>query len=129
MYKFIATMLMALLLGGCVTVTEPKEALVRISGVVTFKEATLLPPNSSILVAIIDADSPGVILEQRDYQVAKLPVPFFFTVPEELVDRKANYVVWAAVRVEDKILLRTQKSYPVINNGVLNTTVLVEPVR
>ncbi|GAA5193259.1 YbaY family lipoprotein [Ferrimonas gelatinilytica] len=129
MYKYLVMMLMTLALSGCVTVKEPQEQFVRISGVVTFKEATLLPANSSILVAVIDADSPGVVLEQREYQVAKLPVPFFFTVPEEMVDNKANYVVWAAVRVQDKILLRTQKSYPVINNGVFNTTVLVEPVR
>ncbi|SHH76394.1 YbaY family lipoprotein [Ferrimonas marina] len=128
MIRVFLTALLALCLSACVTVTEPKPEFVRVSGVVAFKEATLLPANSQVMVAVIDADKPGVILEQREFEVGKLPVPYFFAIPEEEVDPKANYVVWASVRVGGQTILRTQRPFPVINNGELSAAVIVEAV-
>ncbi|GAA4877213.1 YbaY family lipoprotein [Ferrimonas pelagia] len=129
MFRAFAAALLSLLLTACVTVDESKEDVVRLSGVVTFKEATLLPANSSIMVAVIDADKPGMVLDQKDYEVGKLPVPFFFAIPKDQIDKRANYVVWASVRVQGQTILHTQRQFPVINNGALTATVLVEAAR
>ncbi|MBY5990703.1 YbaY family lipoprotein [Ferrimonas balearica] len=128
MIKRLLCILFLVSLSGCVTVTEDDEVFVRVTGVAAFKEATLLPEGSRIVVAVIDAATPGVILTQKEFEVAKLPVPFYLSVPESILDKKADYVVWAAIRVNGRPVLQTFKRYPVINNGQLTTELLLEPI-
>ncbi|MBY6186912.1 YbaY family lipoprotein [Marinobacter hydrocarbonoclasticus] len=129
MIKRLLCLLFVLILSGCVTVSESDEKFVRVSGVITYKEATLLPEGSRVVVAVIDAKTPGVILTQREFEVGKLPVPFFFSIPEEVVDKKAEYVVWAAIRVKGQPILQSYNRYPVINNNNFSAEVMLQPIR
>lgn len=129
MLKRLLCLLFMLGLAGCVTVTDTEPEPVRVSGVITFKEATLLPEGSRVVVAIIDAKTPGVILTQKEFDVGKLPVPFFFSVPKDILDKKAEYVIWAAVRVNGRPVLQTYDLYPVINNKAFSAEVMLQPIR
>ncbi|ADN75212.1 conserved hypothetical protein [Ferrimonas balearica DSM 9799] len=129
MIKRLLCLLFVVTLSGCVTVTPTEPDYVRVSGVITYKEATLLPDGSRVVVAIIDAKTPGVILTQKEFDVGKLPVPFYFSVPEDILDKKAEYVVWAAVRVNGRPILQTFDLYPVINNKEFSAEVMLEPIQ
>lgn len=130
---FIAAMLLPIL-SGCISETPNIEAVeyVELTGVISYKEKTLLPADSSVLVAVLDANKRGSILMQREFDVAKLPVPFYLSTPLELVDEDADYVVWAAIKVKgvEGNLLQTQKPFVrVINNDQTNAVVEVKPVK
>ncbi len=127
----LTALVLSLPLSACVTV-EPKTeqvAYTQVSGVVAFKEETLLPEGSSITVAVVDANSRGQVLMSKEFDIVRLPVPFFLATPTENVNAKAKYVVWAAVKVEgiNQPLLITQAPFvEVVNNGVANALVEVK---
>ncbi|WP_028116882.1 YbaY family lipoprotein [Ferrimonas senticii] len=131
MRRLLVAVGLLLPLAGCVTDTPDVEQVeyAQVSGVIAFKEKTLLPDNSRIVVAVVDANKRGTILMQTEFSAAKLPVPFFLSTPKEKYDDNADYVVWAAVNVDGlaQPLLQTRDPFVrVLNNGVTNALVEVK---
>lgn len=114
-------------LTACVTVEPPKPIVV--NGAAGYLEEMEVPRGSVINIAIIDLDTPGVILAQKNFNVAKVPVPFKFLLPAETVKDNVNYGVVAMIENKGRILFQTYTRYPVINNGKNTAVVIMKPVQ
>ncbi|MCF1427675.1 MAG: YbaY family lipoprotein [Shewanella sp.] len=130
MIKSLARVLVlcTLILGvsACVTVEPPKPVIV--NGAAGYLEQVDLPPGAVINIAIIDLDTPGSILAQKTFEIARAPVPFKFILPRDTVSENVNYGVVAMITYEGQVQFQTFNRYPVINNGKFTTEVLMKPV-
>ncbi|QSX31133.1 YbaY family lipoprotein [Shewanella cyperi] len=115
-----------LFLGGCVTVEPPKPVIV--NGAAGYLEKLLLPPDSNITIAIIDLDTPGVIVAQKSFNIVRAPVPFKFILPAETVDKSINYGVVAMIKNQGRVLFQTYDRFPVISNDKYTTEVIMRAV-
>ncbi|QSX41913.1 YbaY family lipoprotein [Shewanella cyperi] len=115
-----------LFLGGCVTVEPPKPVIV--NGAAGYLEKLLLPPDSNITIAIIDLDTPGVIVAQKSFNIVRAPVPFKFILPAETVDKGINYGVVAMIKNQGRVLFQTYDRFPVISNDKYTTEVIMRAV-
>ncbi len=126
--KRITVMLALLMLSACVTVNEKPEPVV-VSGAAGFTQQYKLPSNAIATVALIDLNTPGVVIEQKSFRVYAQPILFQFMMKQEEVDSDINYGVVALVSVDDKVVFQTYKRYPVINNDRFITEVEMRPVQ
>ncbi|MCE9678213.1 YbaY family lipoprotein [Shewanella sp. AS1] len=115
-----------LLLSACVTV-EPEPPVI-VNGAAGYLEKVNLPQGSSITIAVIDLDTPGVIVAQKTFNIAKAPVPFKFTFAADTIDKSVNYGVVAMILYQNKVIFQTYDKFPVINNGKYTTEVLMKLV-
>ncbi len=113
-------------LNGCVTV-EPEPPVV-VNGAAGYLEKVLLPPESEITIAIIDLNTPGLIVAQKSFNIVRAPVAFKFILPAESIDKKINYGVVAMIKYRDKVIFQTYDRFPVINNGKYTTEVMMKAV-
>ncbi|WP_163937194.1 YbaY family lipoprotein [Paraferrimonas sp. SM1919] len=127
MKRLLMMMAAVISLSGCVTVVNEKP--VTVSGAAGFLEKIRLPQDARITIAIIDANTRGQILAQKSFNVAVNAVPFKFTLKPEVIDKKANYVVVSHISSAAGILFQTYDEYPVINNGLYTTEVIMKPAR
>ncbi|RLV59725.1 chaperone for general secretion pathway YbaY [Parashewanella curva] len=125
--KKLLILLMAMSLTACVTVQKPKPIV--INGAAGYLQKILLPMNSMFTVAIIDLDTPGVILAQKTFNVATQPIPFKFILPAESIDKKVNYGVVALIKNQDRVIFQTYNRYPIINNGKTTVEVIMQPAK
>ncbi|QYJ80168.1 YbaY family lipoprotein [Shewanella acanthi] len=123
---FFLLSLMTLGLSACVTV-EPEQPVV-VNGAAGYLEKVLLPQGSEITIAIIDLNTPGVIVAQKSFQIARAPVPFKFFLPAQSIDKRINYGVVAMIKYQDRVIFQTYDRFPVINNGKFTTEVLMKAV-
>ncbi|MGI2025433.1 YbaY family lipoprotein [Shewanella glacialipiscicola] len=130
MYLKIKTLivfsLMALLLNGCVTV-QPEQPVI-INGAAGYLEKLPLPQGCQITIAIIDLNTPGVIVAQKTFNIARAPVPFKFTLPAKSIDKNIQYGVVAMIKYQDQVIFQTYDRFPVINNDKFTTEVLMKAV-
>ncbi|MBM7073288.1 YbaY family lipoprotein [Shewanella sp. 202IG2-18] len=126
MKKFFL-MCCALFLTACVTVEPPKP--VEVSGAAGYREKIALPMGSSMTIAVIDLDTPGAIIAQKNFNVAVTPVPFKFILPAKSVKDDVNYGVVALIKNGNKVLFQTYDRYPVINNGKNTVEVIMKMVK
>lgn len=124
--SFIVFSLLALLINGCVTV-EPEPPVV-INGAAGYLENVLLPQGCEITIAVIDFNTPGVIVAQKTFNIARAPVPFKFSLPAQSIDERIQYGVVAMIKFKDKVIFQTYDRFPVINNGKFTTEVLMKAV-
>lgn len=124
---FISFLLVTFALSGCVTV-QPDPPVV-VNGAAGYLEKILLPQGSEITIAIIDLNTPGVIVAQKSFNIARAPVPFKFLLPAQSIDKRINYGVVAMIKYQDKVIFQTYDRFPVINNGKYTTEVLMKAVR
>lgn len=124
---FLSFLLMTFALSGCVTV-QPDPPVV-VNGAAGYLEKILLPQGSEITIAIIDLNTPGVIVAQKSFNIARAPVPFKFLLPAQSIDKRINYGVVAMIKYQDKVIFQTYERFPVINNGKYTTEVLMKAVR
>ncbi|MCH1931304.1 YbaY family lipoprotein [Shewanella sp. A25] len=124
--SFFLLALMTLGLSACVTV-EPEPPVV-VNGAAGYLEKVLLPQGSEITIAIIDLNTPGVIVAQKSFQIARAPVPFKFFLPAQSIDKRINYGVVAMIKYQDRVIFQTYDRFPVINNGKFTTEVLMKAV-
>lgn len=115
-----------LLLSACVTVKPPEPVVV--NGAAGYLEDINLPQGSSIVIAIIDLDKKGTIIAQKTFNIARVPVPFKFTLPADSIDSSINYGVVAMILYQNQVIFQTYDQYPVINNGKNTTEVIMKPV-
>ncbi|GIU05504.1 chaperone for general secretion pathway YbaY [Shewanella morhuae] len=118
--------LMALLLNGCVTV-QPEQPVI-INGAAGYLEKIPLPQGCQITIAIIDFNTPGVIVAQKTFDIARAPVPFKFTLPAKSIDKKIQYGVVAMIKYQNQVIFQTYDRFPVINNDKFTTEVLMKAV-
>ncbi|GGZ11967.1 YbaY family lipoprotein [Shewanella fodinae] len=113
-------------LAGCVTVEPPAPVVV--NGAASYREKLMLPDGCNITIAIIDLDTPGAIVAQKSFNIARVPVPFKFILPADSVDHKTNYGVVAMIMYQGQVIFQTYDRYPVINNGPNTTEVIMKAV-
>lgn len=124
--SFIVFLLLALFVNGCVTV-EPEPPVI-INGAAGYLEKILLPQGCEITIAIIDLNTPGVIVAQKTFNIARAPVPFKFSLPAQSIDKSIQYGVVAMIKFQDQVIFQTYDRFPVINNGKFTTEVLMKAV-
>ena len=127
-FKKALIMLGALMLSACVTVDDKPEPVV-VSGAAGFAQNYKLPSNAVATIALIDLNTPGVVIEQKSFRVYAQPILFQFMMKKEDVNPSINYGVVALVSVDDKVIFQTYKRYPVINNDRFITEVEMQPVQ
>ena len=124
--SFIVFSLLALFVSGCVTV-EPEPPVI-INGAAVYLEKILLTQGCEITIAIIDLNTPGVIVAQKTFNIARAPVPFKFSLPAQSIDKSIQYGVVAMIKFQDQVIFQTYDRFPVINNGKFTTEVLMKAV-
>ncbi|MCH1921593.1 YbaY family lipoprotein [Shewanella sp. A3A] len=124
--KGVFALVMLLSVAGCVTV-EPDPPVV-INGAAGYREKLALPPGCTITIAVIDLDTPGVIIAQKSFNVARAPVPFKFILPADTISSKINYGVVSLIQYNNKVIFQTYDKYPVINNGKYTVEVMMKAV-
>ena len=119
-------LLCLLVLTACVTVEEKPPIVV--NGAAGYLERLALPQGSAITIAIIDLDTPGVIVAQKSFDIVRAPVPFKFLLPADTIDSSINYGVVAMIQYNGKVIFQTYDRFPVINNDKYTTEVLMKAV-
>ncbi|GGP66608.1 chaperone for general secretion pathway YbaY [Shewanella algicola] len=119
--------LISLMLSACVTVEAPKPVIV--NGYAGYLEKIALPQGCKINISIIDFKTPGRIISQKNFDIARAPVPFKFILPVELIDSRVDYGVVAMITFNGKAIFQTYDKYRVINNGKYTTEVLMKRVK
>ena len=125
--KTVLFLIGAVVLSACVTVEQ--EPPVIINGAAGYLEKINLPQGSKITIAIIDLDTPGVIMAQKSFDIARAPVPFKFILPPETVEKNVNYGVVAMILYQNKVIFQTYDRFPIISNGKYTTEVLMKMVK
>lgn len=123
---FILMCLTSLAMSGCVTVNP--EPPVIVNGAAGYLEKIVLPQGSEITIAIIDLNTPGVVIAQKSFNIARAPVPFKFLLPAQSIDKRINYGVVAMIKYQEQVIFQTYDRFPVINNDKYTTEVLMKPV-
>jgi len=126
MIKRALVLLCVMMLSACVTVTEDEPVIV--NGAAGYLEKIALPKGSSVTIAIIDLDTPGAIIAQKSFDIARAPVPFKFILPSETVSSSINYGVVSMIQYQGQVIFQTYDRFPVINNGIYTTEVLMKAV-
>lgn len=126
MMKKSIVLLCVLLLSACVTVEEKPPVV--INGAAGYLERLALPQGSAITIAIIDLDTPGVIIAQKSFDIVRAPVPFKFLLPADSIDSSVNYGVVAMIQYQGQVIFQTYDRFPVINNNKYTTEVLMKAV-
>lgn len=123
---FILLCLTSLAMSGCVTV-KPEPPVI-VNGAAGYLEKIVLPQGSEITIAIIDLNTPGVVIAQKSFNIARAPVPFKFLLPAQSIDKRINYGVVAMIKYQEQVIFQTYDRFPVINNDKYTTEVLMKPV-
>ncbi|OBT10226.1 chaperone for general secretion pathway YbaY [Shewanella sp. UCD-FRSSP16_17] len=118
--------LMTFMMTACVTVT-PDEPVI-INGYAGYLEKIVLPQNCKINIAIIGLNTPGLIISQKTFDIARAPVPFKFTLPADSIDEDIEYGVVAMILYQDRPIFQTYEKFPVINNDKFTTEVIMKKV-
>ncbi|MCL1117862.1 MULTISPECIES: YbaY family lipoprotein [Pseudomonadati] len=116
-----------LLLTGCVTVVP--DAPIVVNGYAGYLEKVALPQGSKIYIAVIDINTPGAIISQKSFDIARVPVPFKFIFPTEAIDKSVEYGVVAMITYQGKVIFQTYDKFEVINNNKFTTEVLMKQVK
>ena len=119
-------LLCMLVLTACVTVKEKPPVVV--NGAAGYLEKLPLPQGSAITIAIIDLNTPGLIVAQKNFNIVRAPVPFKFLLPADSIDSSINYGVVAMIQYQGRVIFQTYDRFPVINNGKYTTEVLMKAV-
>ncbi|MCL1139029.1 YbaY family lipoprotein [Shewanella pneumatophori] len=126
MMKKSVVLLCLIVLTACVTVEEKPPVVV--NGAAGYLERLALPQGSAITIAIIDLDTPGMIIAQKSFDIVRAPVPFKFLLPADSIDSSVNYGVVAMIQYQGQVIFQTYDRFPVINNDKYTTEVLMKAV-
>jgi putative lipoprotein len=93
-----------------------------VSGTVTYRQRSALPPNATLTVSIIDvsrADAPSVTIAESRIPTAgkQVPIPFDMAYDRAKIQERNRYAVRAEIGDGDRLLFTTDTSYPVITQG------------
>jgi putative lipoprotein len=122
----LALALSLLLLPGCVTVKPEKPVVV--NGYAGYLERVMLPPGCKINIAVIDFNTPNRIISQKNFDIARAPVPFKFIFPADSIEKNTDYGVVAMITYQGKALFQTYEKFRVIHNDKFTTEVIMKQV-
>lgn len=93
-----------------------------VSGTVTYRQRSALPPTAVLTVKIVDVSrqdvSAPVVAEQRiDTAGKQVPIPFDLAYDRSKILDRNRYAVQAEIRDGGRLLFITDTSYPVITQG------------
>jgi putative lipoprotein len=116
--------------------TSASDSLV--TGQVTYRQRSALPPDALVRVSVIDESLPEgplaeMVLGQQVIPTAgrQVPIPFAVGYNSAGIDEEATYTLMAGIEdAGGELLFFTQQSYPVITQGnpTSDVEVVVEPV-
>src|SRR4030095_6657264 len=100
------------------TETQPNA----VTGTVTYRRPTPLPPTAVISVRLLDASrediASAVIAEDRISAEGKqVPIAYDLAYDPNKIQQRNRYVVRAEIRDGERLLFTTDTSYPVITQG------------
>ena len=140
-HVFFATALTSLvaLLAACVPATQvtgPSVSTATVSGTVTYRQRSALPPGSVITVQLQDvsrADAPATVLGEQQIAMdgKSVPVPYAITYDPSLIDPRFTYIVAARITAADGQLLFISDTFiPVItrDSPTQDVEIVVVPV-
>ena len=105
-----------------------------VSGTVTYRQRSALPPGAMLTVSIIDVsrqDAPSTVIAEQRVPTAGKQVPFSFDLAYDRskIQERNRYAVRAEIRDGERLLFTTDTSYPVITQGnPRNVEIIVVPV-
>ncbi|RYH12097.1 YbaY family lipoprotein [Tropicimonas sp. IMCC6043] len=92
-----------------------------LDGTVTYRERMMLPPNSVLEITLEDvsrADAPARVLTRHRIEDPGTP-PFRFSIDYDpaVIDPSRSYALRASVRQNERLLMTTDTTYPVLTRG------------
>lgn len=101
----------------------------RITGTATYRERIALPPNAVFEARLEDvsrADAPAQVVNSVTIAGPGNP-PISFTIPftGKEIDRRHHYSVSGSIRVDDRLVMATDRASPVITQGMPNAVTLL----
>lgn len=105
-----------------------------VSGTVTYRQRSALPPNAVVTVRLVDVSrqdvSAPVIAEQRiETNGRQVPIEYGMAYDRSKIQERNRYAVRAEIRSGSRLLFTTADSYPVITQGnPRNVEITVVPV-
>ena len=112
-----------ILASGCSSTTRTRSNYrdgVKVSGVITFREKTALPPNAVVTARLVDITQPTAPMLLREVVITKpgqVPVPFVMTADPNSINENHNYAVEATIKSGRNVMWRTTQQYGVITRG------------
>lgn len=106
----------------------------RVSGVVTYRQRSALPPDAVVTVTLEDvsrADAPAVRLGEQVIATAGQQVPIAFEIPYDpaAIDPRHRYNVRARITVGDQLRFISTRAHPVLTQGAPSEVeIVVEPL-
>ena len=100
--RALALSLATLPLAACATLMPPSEEPVSVTGEITYRERTALPPTAQVEVTLSDVslmDAPSKTIAQQSFTADGRQVPFAFslTVDQRKLDPRGRYSVSARI--------------------------------
>jgi putative lipoprotein len=127
-------LLLLLLLAGCsvsggeASATQDAKTG-RVTGTVTYRERIALPPDAVVEVQLLDVSLMDVaatlIAEQTITPQHQVPIAFELPYDPADIDERLSYAVRATIRIGEKAMFITNRSYPVLTRGTPNHVDLV----
>ncbi len=126
--------MLLLLLAGCsvsggeASATQDAKSG-RVTGTVTYRERIALLPDAVVEVQLLDVSLMDVaatlIAEQTITPQHQVPIAFELPYDPADIDERLSYAVRATIRIGEKAMFITNRSYPVLTRGTPNHVDLV----
>jgi uncharacterized lipoprotein YbaY len=121
-----ALVLIAVVAAACASVQGPD----RVSGSVTYRERSALPPGAVVRVTLADVSLVGVpervIAEQEIRPTTQVPIPFTLVFDPKQIDRERRYGVRATITdAEGRMHWSTTQAEPVLTQGGASEGVVI----
>jgi uncharacterized lipoprotein YbaY len=104
---------------------EPPPAIAAVSGTVTYPAQPALPPDAVLAIQLVNVKNiaaPEEALSAISIKaVGPGPTPFTLEYDPTRIDQQETYVVYASLRVNEKLPFVSITPYPVITHGHTNT--------
>lgn len=112
----------------------PADAAGRITGTVTHRQRSALPPDAVVEVELRDvslADAPAKLLGRQEIATKgrQVPIPFEIAYDPKAIDPRHSYAVTARILIGSQLALVTDTHHAVLTRGAPSTIeVVVVPV-
>jgi len=100
----------------------------RIAGTATYRERIALPESAVFEARLEDVsreDAPAVVNSVTIANPGNPPISFAIPYKGEQIDKRHTYSVRGAIRVGDRLLMASDRSYPVITQGMPDAVTLL----
>jgi uncharacterized lipoprotein YbaY/heat shock protein HslJ len=105
-----------------------------VSGTVTYRQRSALPPNARLRVQLLDvsrADAPATVIGEQSYVTngQQVPLPYAIGYDPAQIEERFTYVVRAEIFIDDRLAFTSTTTIPVLTRGNPSVAeIVVEPV-